>query len=628
MRIRFGPNDEDAAFSARKALVQQFRDWLAARPAYHDADPWDADFLLQWKWGYGDGDYGTWTRDEIDEFLLVHAPRKLGASSGDAASIPTSIGAFMYFLRDSKLLAKRSDPAESIASRALAQKQTFLDAMDDPANFSMGKRILTAAGVDVDEDLDQAALDDVMAQFNALSFEERGRILGLDDDAPDPEPEEHLPALPMRAVPSAAELDAIARASVLLRQVDALHAALGPAGVKLTKAGNLSVADGKRFVDLVGTNDRIEGLRSSAHLVELFSVGQIAIEAGAVEVSVSGNRMQAAEGWRRESDAQRWQRVVRAALDVGVATFHLGAFVPPPLLLHELADVMAIHFLAMLWLSGETITPDVFVDILEEAAEMEPPARALDRLGPDFRAEICGSRIDDVITTLESSGVVEVVDDGVKIIDAGAWAVGPTLAAFGFDVLTADDIPDLDAHGLIDLLRERDENAEIIVPIWVADRDPAMLAETVVATLVEDAEPMRVALGFHVLTQLGPAAIDAVSAARDTAISAQAWLFLSDVGVVDRDDVPREAMIQAGIEHFATLSEMGSPADVVEILIGNGGGKIDDPMGLIDEFAASDDPRVGELLELLGRHLPDKTLAKHARKAAHRWRTSRGAHRG
>jgi len=620
MRMRFDHVDENAAIRARDSLVERFTTWLSEHREHDAADPWDAQLMLDWKWGYADGDYGLWTRADVDEFLLEHLPRKLSASEEEARSVPASIGAFVHFLDDGGLLGAGSDPVEAVARRALAQQRAFLDAMVDPRNFGMAKRLFTAGGFDLDEVRDQAALDDAMAKFNELSFEERGRILGLEDDPFGSAPEPDLPALPVRAVPSRVELDSAAREVVLLRQVDALHAALGPTGIKLTKAGNPTLADGKRLVEEVGVSDVVDGIRSSAELSELVGVWQVAQVTGAAEVV--GDRLRAVDGWVELSAVDRWRRIVDAALRVGAATVRFGARCPMPLQLADAADAAAFHFIAMLWMAGEPVPIEEFVGILDRATSMDPDTHRFGAISSNLRASICRDRVGDVFVTLAAAGVVDATAVAATITDAGAWVVGPVLADAGFGVLQASDLFSLSSDELLDLLVDRSDEVEEVVALWVGERDPRAVADELVAALVARPEPVRVLLGFAVLEQLGAAALDVVAAARDTAIGPQAWLFLAAAGVVDENDVPRDVVVQAGVDLFLATSDLGSPADVIESLVGQVGAE--DQPRFLEDLADSDHPRTGELLELVGRHHPVKSVGKHARKLAHRWRSIHG----
>lgn len=619
MRLEFEHDDEKAAFEARVLLVERFAAWLSEHEEHSSADAWDAQLMLDWKWAYSDGDYGTWTRADVDELLLEHLPRKLSALPQEATSIPASIAAFVAFLDDEDLLADRSDAPTVVAQRALAQQRAFLDAMVDPRNFGMAKRLFSSVGFDPDEVPDQRALDEVMASFNALSYEERGRFLGFED--PDlGEPSTGFPCLPLRPFPDDTTLNLRARDVSLLQQVDMLRDSLGRDGIKLTKAGNPTVADGKRLAVAVGVDVAIGAIRSSAELPGLFAVGTVAQLAGAVEID--GNRLRPTGGWASHSPAERWCAIADAVLEAGAATLCFGATVPMPLQLAEVADNGALHFLAMLWLADEPVGADVFADLLHEAATNDPSARRL--LGPqaEDRLGICDDRVADVFASLASAGVVDIEEDGVRLTAAGAAFVAPVLADAGFDVVLADEIAAMPAGEVINMVIDRNDDPAVAASLWAHDRDPRQLAEELVADLVERPEPGRMLIGFGLLEALGDAATEPVMAARDSIVGPQAWVFLASLGAIDPDEVPREMVMRAAVDLFLAMADLGAPADVIESILG--GQPVAEHPLFIDELAGTDHPRTGELLELIGRHHPDKVIAKHARKAAHRWRSRHG----
>lgn len=621
MRMHFGPDEERSAARAREALVEQFTGWLAGHPEHRGADPSDADLAMAWKFGYADGDYGTWTRDDVDELLLDHLPRKLSASPTEAASVPSSIAALVTFLADRSLLSAESDTAEVLAQRALAQARAFGDAMADPSNFGMGKRLLSSFDLDGEDLPDQAALDRMMAEFNALSFEERGRILGIEDDPMALDPfDGDEPVLRVRPVPDDAALDDLASGVELLRRVDALARAIDGDGVNLTKAGNLTVADGKRLAAIIGTDDVVEGIRSSAELRELFATSQVAAQAGAIEFA--GNRMKTAPSWAARPPRERWRAVADAMLWLGPATMRFGADHMGPAMLVDLADDAAITLLPLLWEADEPLPVELLVSIFDEAGHSVPETARLRELPGDLVGDICRDRVNDIIDAIVAAGI-GVVDDGmVHMTDGGAWSIAPTLSAAGCDVVDARAVAAMSAGVLLDLVVDRDESVETILPLWTTGRSDDDAARQLVDELRERPEPARVGLGFTMLGHLGPGAVDAVASARDSALAPHVSLFLLSAEVIERDEVPFEHVMWAGIDTLLATADLGTPADVIESLLGDvihAG-----PIVFLDDVAACGHPRAGELLELIGRHHPDKAVAKYARKVAHRWRTSEG----
>jgi hypothetical protein len=619
MRMRFdGEADEDAAHATREDLVERFGRWLDRRPEHGSADPWDVDLVLGWKWGYADGDYGLWTRADVDELLLEHLPRKLSAAPAEAATIPPSIAAFAAFLDDENLLDHRSDPANVLADRALALRSTFLDAMDDPARFGMAKRLLGFSGLGNEETLDQDTLNAAMAAFNELPFEQRGEILGLGSDEP---ADLDLPVLPLRELATVDDLVSPTTGVPLLRKVDALHAALGSKGAKLTKAGNLTLADGRRLVAAPGGADVAERARSTAELPELFAVAQVAQLSGATEVV--GGRLRSIETWTKEPAHARWQRVVDAALDAGAATLAFGASTPMPLQLAELGDQMALHLLAMLWIADEPVPAEVFIQMMEEAATTlaDPFAVAANLSGSDHVPAMCRARIADVLTTLADVRIVALDSEGrVAFTDAGPRLAAAPLTEVGFGVLLPEDVAGLDASGLIDALVERDgDDAAVATRLWTSNRSADDAARELAGELTAHPEPARVVVGFSILQSLGAEAIDAARGLLEGPVAGHAWLLLAEHGAVDYDDAPPDLVVQAGIDLLLATADLGSPADVIEMLLGNI--PTHDHGAFVDTLAATNHPRTGEILDLLARHHPDEATATYARKAALRWRT-------
>jgi hypothetical protein len=613
MRLRFGPDEEAAAREAVDRLTARFAGWLDARPAERGAEPADVALLLEWKWAYGDGDLGRWDRLDVDEVLLGHLPRTVDTSPIDAATVPYSLGALARFLDDEGLLDPSGDTADAVARRALAQQRTFLDAMADPANFGMGKRLLTHVGLDVDDDLDQATLDAAVARFNALPFEERGRILGLDDEPP---PLPRLPALAVRDLPDLAELAPVADAVLLVARLDRLHAALPASGAKLTKAGNLTLADARRLVAEIGLDDRVEGIRSSIELPALFALVQVGLVADAV--AVEHDRLVPVAGWGLLPAEDRWQAAVESVLANGPASLQNGAYRFGPLQLIELADEASTHFLAALWSAAGPIPPDELTGTLLGVASLVGTAEVDGLLGADFWTDVCRQRVDDVLTSLADVGVVEAGDEGVRLTDAGARLIAPWLAESGFTVVLPEDLAAMDADELLDLLVDGDLEPDV-GSRWARTRPGRQAADELLAALGADASPARLTTGFAALEHVGPGAVDAVTEVLTGPLAAHAWMFLAAVGAVDPEDVPEAMAMRAGVDLFLTVAELEAPADVIDTMLDQV--PVEEHLVLVEGLAGTDHPQTDQLLELIGRHHPDRVVAKHARKLAHHWRT-------
>ena len=132
--------------------------------------------------------------------------------------------------------------------------------MNDEERFSPGKRLVAEMIADGVDPTDQEAMDRWVTRFNERSFEERDRVLGpslerrrraVDAGA---EPLTRLP--PVVLAPEDVVREA-ARTAVISRQVRDLVDFVG-SGRKLTDRGNLTLADGKALVTVLGTSDTVE----------------------------------------------------------------------------------------------------------------------------------------------------------------------------------------------------------------------------------------------------------------------------------------------------------------------------------------------------------------------------------
>ncbi len=124
----------------------------------------------------------------------------------------------------------------------------------------------------------------------------------------------------------------------------------------------------------------------------------------------------------------------------------------------------------------------------------------------------------------------------------------------------------------------------------------------------------------------GPEGLDAVRGALDTPLGPSAWLFLASIGEVAPEDVPPGAPVEAGIISLLATLDAGTPQDLVAELAEDVPG--DAHAAFLDRLVTAEHPRTAEVFEQIGRHHPDKAMAKHARKLAHRWRSAHGGRHG
>ena len=643
VRLRFGPDDEQEFFAAREELLERFGAWCdTEKTTGVDVD--DAHLLLDWKWGYADGDLGHWRRTDVDEFLLEHCPRKVSGPPDVLATIPASVAAFARFLGATGLLAPGSDTAPELADRALAQTRAFEDAMQDDSRFGMAKSLFSRMGLDVDDDLPDAdELAAAMERFNSLSFEERGAILGdypIGRFGPDADEELDGPPLPYRAAPSDADVAASAAAAPVLATLDRLHDHLGTTGVKLTKAGNVTLADARLLVDLLGTGDRIDveidgrvfKTRTAAQLPALDGILELAKECRTVRKQ--GGRLVAVAAWPRNNPIARCERVVEALDAIGMHGVWRPYRFPAFRDLDEILDSAWPHVVASAWIADEPVDVDVLIDNITDACagvRRSHRGRSSARAGgcrcrgrSRRRAAFARARRRDPAQRCQRRRERAPREEERRHRRAHTarrrvLAV-PYLRRAGYEVTVAAELVELDADALLDALGGVVDGGDDVAASWFAAHDEARPSMTWLQPWRRVDDPRRTATGLHLLRSGRASAEAAVRRLLDGPLQSQAWLWLVTTGFEDRASIDPRHIVAADVDTWLGILRNGEPADCDRVACW-GSARAPSCVNALDGVAGSDHPGAGELLEIVGRHHPDKATAKHARKAAHRWRS-------
>jgi acyl-CoA-binding protein len=265
MRMRFAPGDETAYQQRRHELREQFARWLLGRPMA--VDPCDADVLMDWKFGHGDGALDRWRITDVEEFLFGWCPRRLSAAPENAELVPLSVAAFVEFLDDAGLLTRMSSRPAEVRRHCEASTAEFLEEMANPTNFGLG-----------------------------LAAEET-RIGPV-------------------SLPTPAEQLAAIRASTAMRQLRSLaeHCA---AGRELTGPGDLSLDDACFLAEAIATEDVLESVESIAELPGLDRLVHLGLRAGVVERKAG--RLVTAPAFAQLDEVTAYQRVVQTAVEVGLS---------------------------------------------------------------------------------------------------------------------------------------------------------------------------------------------------------------------------------------------------------------------------------------------------------------------
>jgi hypothetical protein len=131
-------------------------------------------------------------------------------------------------------------------------------------------------------------------------------------------------------------------------------------------------------------------------------------------------------------------------------------------------------------------------------------------------------------------------------------------------------------------------------------------------------------MALHALSFAGPEAESEVRQLLTIdSLRPQAQLWLVQHGFEDSSSLSPETLQTDMIEAIAV--EIDDDGPVAATAMFQSLGPEEEQAHLIERLVAADHPRTSEVLETIGHHHPSKPVAKAARKAAFKRRTSRGA---
>jgi len=631
VKLEFAEDEEQSFFAARDLLLERFNQW-ARQTMDVAADGVDelasnARLALDWKWNYGDRCLARWTTNDVTEFLLEWCPRKLSVAPADALGIPPALAAFFAFLEEEELLDSRSS-FERLADTVLAAAEEFASAMADRSKFGMAKSLFAAARDDGVQEGDVQGLQAWMDRFNDLPFEERERILP-DSALFGPTRRPTLPPIP---IPDDDEVAASIAAAPVLRMLAEFAAFFSP-DRKLTQKGNITLADARELVGLLGANDVVDEVigdhtfrtTTSDDLLGLRQIFAWAKKAGVVRV-VHGKVTVTKRGLGLSADpAASFDRVVDGLFAIGPLSSlrHPDAWFAWPEVT-EFLDHMSPVLLAGAYAAGRPMP-------IEDVAELATTA-VLDTF--EFRVpdEEVGRRIltdvTDIMDSFELAGLVrrsgaEPAEWGnrslggtVEITPAGVMAVRRILGARGCDTPAAGQYAAASATEL--LVATDHEDLAVFhgeLQAWRHARTPEQAADELAAAFQEIDDPGLKVLALGIMADVGVdvAAPRVRSIASDPAAKGFCLCWLVDHGQGDetelldrRDpypfvDVLAYRLAISGPEALhSTLSLSGSPDDEVRLLEG---------------LWRAPSTATESVLEAVGRTHPSKAVAKAARKA-------------
>jgi hypothetical protein len=605
------------------ALIDEFADWLDERcPDDADVFAGHAESFLASRAGaplesIGDSDIGT--------FLLDWCPRQFTLPADRSREVCEAVAEFVLFLGSTGRLRGGPDRARTLGRTALGLAGTMQAKMADPTNYGMAKSLF--AGIEGTEAMTQeelsAALQRRVDEHNALPIEQRRAATDqfFQPPAPIELPFLHIP-------PSEDEVAAAVAAAALPTKVQELRDYLGEKGKLLTAKGNLKLADGRALVDLLDTGDELDPdyggttfkTQSTQSLRQLMYLVTVAETSGAVRNA--GNRVAPVKAWAKKSRVAQATKLFQTVVEFGVLSM-MGGRVPFFDDVHGLLDDGVVHWLAGLIAPGARADFDDIVQLNKDVVGSQFRGDDADYY---LSSESFAKDISRIVEMLDMAGVVEWSDrqEALTTWRQRFWTGGTvSMTAFGRHVL-----PELlPAAGLV--LRTAADLTEADLPELIAAMDTApeqhhsaMLAAwkptlavaeraAIVAALITDAPGAQTRLiGLRLLGMFdADVAEPHMRQLLDTAAAGHAAIWLLDHGLADGDTV-------GGFITPAVL------ADILSLLV-------DDPEILCEQFLRSQDPdgmleffwrhpapEMASVLDVLGRHLPDRGLAKQARKAA------------
>ncbi|MGK5553691.1 hypothetical protein ACSNOI_18930 [Actinomadura kijaniata] len=542
--------------------------------------------------------------------LLEVFPTVVVASAEEVPAILDTVRGLVAFLRDRDLVA--ADRAAALLAELDGITPAFADAVvaaDSPERQAAAEMItglMAADGVDLD---DEAAVEEWLAAFEELPEEER---VARTEDYLRRAGELAVP--PVRLAPEP-ELAAAARASGLTAQVRAVARwAEGrpvdehdepPVADALAAVGELGLATPRRAADVTDLGD----------LPELERLWWAALEAEVV--TASGGRAQAGPGLAAlegDDDAavlETWLRL----FDAAVVPEHEDedGLDPTRLVQNELTGVL-IRLYEQEGPSAPEELAEALAAHITDSYELAEPAAIAGTVAAELELELAD---------LTAWGVVGAAPDGLALTPLGVWGVRELLRADGFHAPVVGDLADAPAADLVaGLVWHREDTADEEIERWLAARPAADAADGLLAVIAEGG-PGRRNLAAAVLGRLGPEAEPRVrAAAGGQPARPYALLWLAERGLA-ADEPSRDDYLWMFVDTVAGMLETAEPREAVAAALLRAPAEAD-MVAFVEELWRSEHPDTARVLEALGAHHPDRTVAKAARTAAHKARSVRG----
>lgn len=549
------------------------------------------------------------TAERLSDLLLKVFPDAVVAGADEVPAILETAHALMDFLGDAGAVpAGRAAELQAELDRVTPEFTSVVEEMDTTERQAAAEVLsgmMQADGIALD---DEEAVARWVAAFEALPEDERyARTEEYLRQA------EELVVPPVRLADEA-DLAAAARASALTADIRALAEWTGERPV--TEFGDLHAADAVAATEALGlaTPRRAEDapVEDQSDLPELDRLWWAAIEAEVVQTANGTVRTGPALAELTGTDDDKTLEVWLKVFDAAAVPEHEteDGLDPVELVQNELTGVL-IHLYEQEAPTSAEVLSSALIDHIAEAYEVTDR-----RAVADGAREALALELDDLVRW----GVARRAGGTYELTPLGVWGVRELLLADGFMAPVVGDLADSSAEDLVaGLVWHRQDTADEEIGLWLDGRDPEAAAAELLEVMRAGGPGAR-NLAAAVLQRMGEEIAPVVRGAQDHPLVrpyAALWLNQKAGEPIDLD---RRAFIWMFVDTVAGMLETAAPAEAVSAAVTGAPEEIE-LGGMIDEMWRCEHPSTAEVLEALGDHLPDKDVAKAARKAAYKARS-------
>ncbi|OBG30642.1 hypothetical protein [Mycobacterium sp. E3198] len=615
MRLRFDPGDDDDAFAAaRDALLDELGSWLDRPERERAAVVTDVEILLDWRYRDSNGVLDELAPGDVTEFLLQWCPSQFQGHPNGAEFLCNAVAVYVDFMAATGRLMGGIERANRLRKLAVDLAPTVR------AELGTLTPVVDSFVDDEDDEQFQAALAEIEERYGTGPVEE-------------PDPYE----LPFVYIPPPlADVETAAAAAPLLAKLKALRDYLGTDGKQLTDKGNLKLADGHALVDLLDTGDEMDPqigdktwrTSSTADLPQLNFIVDIAKQTGAVRVH--HRRLVPVKAWATRPTLQRAAALFAAIVELGPLESLFSGRIWFLDEMHELLDDGIVHWLAPLLADD---TAELGFDSILEWAQSVVDRRIAPRARDWMRdlGRLTHRDMSRIFEVLEDAGVVQWVGRSEIPEEFGRnyWTGGTvTLTALGRHVLPdyldesgyalrrADTVADGDGAELIEtLLSAPETQQQALIASWQSDRPDIERVRMLTEAIAQSPSAATRMMGFFALHSFDVEVAEPwVRQLLDTPVAGHAALWLVQRDLADAETVGNFVDVPVLVDVLSAAVE--SPEELCSLFAG-----MSEPLQLLENMWRHPAPETAEVLDALGRHLPDRALAKAARKAAVRHRS-------